>query len=210
MPEGERLAAKTFNLRVGVVGGISIIGTSGRVIPFSSEAFLASIRPQLSVAMETGFREVVLTSGKRSENLIRSDFSHLPDTAFVHFGNLIGDTIRLAVEEGAEKITLALMFAKSTKLAAGNLNTHSKHCHFDPVFVADIARDCGLAPGLIGEIESVKMANAVLDIISPQVSAHFYQAIATKCFEVCKPLIPENVAFEFVMLTGKESKTKIK
>ena len=209
VPEGERLAAKTFNPRVGVEGGISIIGTSGRVIPFSSEAFLASIRPQLSVAMKAGCREVVLTSGKRSENLIRSDFSHLPDTAFVHFGNLIGDTIRLAVEEGAEKITLALMFAKSTKLAAGNLNTHSKNCRFDSGFVADIARDCGMAPGLISEIESVKMANALLDIIPPQVPTLFFQAIATKCFEVCKPLIPEDVLFRFVMLTGKGSRIKI-
>ncbi|WP_148660892.1 cobalt-precorrin-5B (C(1))-methyltransferase CbiD [Marinilabilia salmonicolor] len=209
VPEGEKLAAKTFNPRVGVVGGISIIGTSGRVIPFSSEAFLASIRPQLSVAMKTGCREVVLTSGKRSENLIRSDFSHLPDTAFVHFGNLIGNTIKMAVEEGAEKITLALMFAKSTKLAAGNLNTHSKNCRFNPVFVADIARDCGLAPDVIGEIESLKMANAVLDIIPPEISTQFYQIIATTCFEVCKPLIPENIVFKFVMLIGKESKIKI-
>lgn len=204
VPEGERLAAKTFNPRVGVEGGISIIGTSGRVIPFSSEAFLASIRPQLAVAMETGFREVVLTSGKRSENLIRSDFSHLPDTAFIHFGNLIGDTIRLAVEEGAEKITLALMFAKSTKLAAGNLDTHSKNCRFDPVFLTDIARNCGFTSDVIDKIESVKMANAVLDIIPPEVSPLFYQTIATKCFEVCKPLIPENIAFRFVMLTDNE------
>lgn len=204
VPEGERLAAKTFNPRVGVEGGISIIGTSGRVIPFSSEAFLASIRPQLAVAMETGFREVVLTSGKRSENLIRSDFSHLPDTAFVHFGNLVGDTIRLAVEEGAEKITLALMFAKSSKLAAGNLDTHSKNCRFDPVFLASIGRSCGFTSDVIDKIESVKMANVVLDIIPPEVSPLFYQAIATKCFEVCKSLIPENIAFRFVMLTAND------
>jgi cobalt-precorrin-5B (C1)-methyltransferase len=204
VPEGERLVAKTFNPRVGVEGGISIIGTSGRVIPFSSEAFLASIRPQLAVAMETGFREVVLTSGKRGENLIRSDFSHLPDTAFVHFGNLIGDTIRLAVEEGAEKITLALMFAKSTKLASGHLNTHSKNCRFDPGFLAGIARSCGFTSDVIDKIESVKMANAVLDIIPPEVSPFFYQAIATKCFEVCKLLIPENIAFRFLMLTDND------
>jgi cobalt-precorrin-5B (C1)-methyltransferase len=209
VPEGEKLAAKTFNPRVGVEGGISIIGTSGRVIPFSSEAFLASIRPQLAVAMETGFREVVLTSGKRSENLIRSEFPHLSNTAFVHFGNLIGDTIRLAVEEGAEKITLALMFAKSTKLAAGNLDTHSKNCRFDPVFLAGIARNCGFTSDVIDKIESVKMANAVLDIIPSQGSPLFFQAIGTKCFEVCKPLIPEDVLFRFVMLTGKGSRIKI-
>uniref|UniRef100_UPI0025BD4A12 cobalt-precorrin-5B (C(1))-methyltransferase CbiD n=1 Tax=Marinilabilia sp. TaxID=2021252 RepID=UPI0025BD4A12 len=207
--DGEMLAAKTFNPRVGVEGGISIIGTSGRVIPFSSEAFLASIRPQLSVSVQTGYGEVVLTSGKRSENLIRSEFPHLPNTAFVHFGNLIGDAIKLAVEEKANRITLALMFAKSTKLASGHLNTHSRECSFDLVFLANIARDCGCADCVVEKIKSAKMANAILDVIPFEESNHFYQTIAKKCFEVCSQLVPNNVAFSFLMLSGKGGKIEI-
>jgi cobalt-precorrin-5B (C1)-methyltransferase len=209
VPDGETLAAKTFNSRVGVEGGISIIGTSGRVIPFSSEAFLASIRPQLSVAMKTGCREVVLTSGKRSENLIRSEFPHLSNTAFVHFGNLIGDAVKLAIEEKAKRITLTLMFAKSTKLASGHLNTHSRACSFDPMFLANIARSCGCADCLADKIKSAKMANAISDVIPFEESNLFYQTIAKKCFEVCSQLVPKSVAFSFVMLSGKGRKIEI-
>ncbi len=201
VPQGEELASKTFNPKVGVEGGISIIGTSGRVIPFSAHAFLASIRHQLSVAINTGCHEVVLTSGRRSENLIRKDFAHLPDSAFVHYGNLIGKTVELAVVQGATHITLALMFAKSTKLAAGHLNTHSKHCRFDPDFVADIAEKCGYDTDFVEKTRQLPLANSIMELLPFSRREPLYKAIEQKCRQVCLKLIPEEIGFNLILLS---------
>ena len=203
VPEGEELAKHTFNPRVGVVGGISIIGTTGRVKPYSNEAFLATIKYQLSVAHESGHDEVVFTSGKRSENQLRAEFSHLPDTAFIHFGNLVGDSINMAVQQGIKKINLALMFGKAVKLAEGNLNIHSKNVRFNPAFLAEIAQDCGYPLAIIQQIKEVKLANAMLPILPVENNMFFYRKIAEKCSLVCKSLIPAGCSFTFILLASE-------
>ncbi len=200
VPEGEELTKQTFNPRVGVVGGISIIGTTGKVKPYSNEAFLATIKYQLSVAHESGCHEIVFTSGKRSENQLRADFPHLPDTAFIHFGNLVGDSIKLAVQQGIKKINLALMFGKAVKLAEGNLDTHSKNVQFNPVFLANIAREYGYVTTIIQQIDRLTLANAVFSILPLEENQKFYQKIANKCFDVCRLLIPEKYSLVFMLL----------
>ncbi len=200
VPEGEELAKQTFNPRVGVAGGISIIGTTGKVKPYSNEAFLATIKYQLSVAHESGCHEIVFTSGKRSENQLRADFPHLLDTAFIHFGNLVGDSIKLAVQQGIKKINLALMFGKAVKLAEGNLDTHSKNVQFNPVFLANIAREYGYATNIIQQIDRLTLANTVFSILPLEENQKFYQKIANKCFDVCRLLIPEKYSFVFMLL----------
>ena len=200
VPEGEELAKQTFNPRVGVVDGISIIGTTGRVKPYSNEAFQATIKYQLSVAHESGYDEVVFTSGKRSENKLRPEFTHLPDTAFIHFGNLVGDSVKLAVQQGIKKINLALMFGKAVKLAEGNLDTHSKNVGFNPAFLAGVARHCGYSEDIIRLIGEQKLANAVLSIIPVEKNMFFYQEIAGKCYRVCQALLPEHYALVFILL----------
>lgn len=126
VPGGEEVAARTFNPRLGVVGGISIIGTSGIVKPFSSEAFVNSIRKEMSVAQATGSPRIVINSGAKSEKYIRSLYPELPSQAFVHYGNFIGETIRIAAELGIRQLTLGVMIGKAVKLAEGHLDTHSK------------------------------------------------------------------------------------
>ena len=200
VPEGEELAKQTFNPRVGVVGGISIIGTTGKVKPYSNEAFLATIKYQLSVAHESGLDEVVFTSGKRSENQLRSEFPHLPDTAFIHFGNLVGDSIKLAVLQGIKKINLALMFGKAVKLAEGNLDTHSKNVQFNVGFLAQIASECGYPASTIQQIEKLKLANALFFILPVEENMFFYQRIARKCYQVCQALVPAHYVLVFILL----------
>lgn len=126
VPGGEEVAARTFNPRLGVVGGISIIGTSGIVKPFSSEAFINSIRKEMSVARATGSPRIVINSGAKSEKYIRNLYPELPSQAFVHYGNFIGETIRIAAELGIRQLTLGVMIGKAVKLAEGHLDTHSK------------------------------------------------------------------------------------
>ncbi|NOU61120.1 cobalt-precorrin-5B (C(1))-methyltransferase CbiD [Marinifilum caeruleilacunae] len=204
IPEGEELAKQTFNPRIGVEGGISIIGTTGIVKPLSNEAFLASIAQQVKVAKGNNCSEIVLTSGKRSENRLKKDFPNLPQVAFIHFGNLVGDTIKLAVAEGIEKVNVAIMFGKSVKLAEGHLDTHSKNVVFNGDFVANLAKETGYSEEVQRKIRKLKLANAILDIIPFSQNEAFYHLVAQKCYKTCKQLLHESGSLQLFLLLGDE------
>lgn len=204
VPEGEELANQTFNPRVGVIGGISIIGTSGKVMPYSNEAFLASIKQQIKVAKENGCKELMLTSGKRSENRLKERFPNLPSVAFIHFGNLVGETIKLAAAEGMEKINLAIMFGKAVKLAEGHLDTHSKNVTFNPEFAANLAEQTGHSNNSKEKIEQLTLANAIIDIIPFTKHEPFYKLVAQTCHRNCAELLPNNCLLDFFLLVGED------
>jgi len=209
VPEGKELTKQTFNPRIGVIGGISIIGTSGKVMPYSNEAFLASICQQIKVARQNGCNEVVLTSGKRSENRLKSRFPNLTSVAFVHFGNLVGETIKLAVEEGIEKINLAIMFGKAIKLAEGHLDTHSKRVVFNPRFAAKIARQAGHSNTVSEQIKSLTLANAIVDFIPFSEQEPFYKLVAHKCHENCQSLFLKENYLTLFLLVGDDGKVEV-
>lgn len=98
VPGGEEIARKTFNPRLGIEGGISIIGVSGIVKPFSEEAFIQSIRKCMEVAKASGSQRVVINSGAKSERYVRSCYPSMPRQAFVEYGNYIGETLAMADE----------------------------------------------------------------------------------------------------------------
>ena len=98
VPQGAEIARRTFNPRLGIEGGISIIGVSGIVKPFSEEAFVASIRKCMQVAKASGSDRVVINSGGKSERFVKAQYTDLPQQAFVEYGNYIGDTLAIANE----------------------------------------------------------------------------------------------------------------
>lgn len=208
VPKGKELAKQTFNQRVGIVDGISIIGTSGKVMPYSNDAFLASIKQQIKVAIENKCTELVLTSGKRSENRLKDFFSHLPSIAFIHFGNFIGDTIKLAVEEGIKQINLAIMFGKAVKLAEGNLNTHSKNVVFNPDFLSGLVKECAYPLNISNTVQQIKLANAILDLIPFSEEELIYKKVAEKCYQNCVSLLPDNCTLNLYLLVGDEGLIK--
>lgn len=112
VPGGEEIARRTFNPRLGIEGGISIIGTSGIVKPFSSEAFVDSIRKSMEVGRATGSPRIVLNSGAKSEKYVRGYYPELPAQAFIHYGNFIGDTIKIAADLEIKAVTLGIMIGK--------------------------------------------------------------------------------------------------
>ena len=118
VPRGEELAQKTFNPRLGIVGGISILGTTGIVVPYSTAAWLASVTQEIDVAAAQGLRQLVLTVGARGERLAR-DLFPLPEEAFVQIGPFFGDALRHCARAGIEKVILAAMIGKLAKFAAG-------------------------------------------------------------------------------------------
>lgn len=203
VPEGEELAKRTFNGRVGVVDGISILGTTGRVFPYSAEAFLGAIRQQVRVARSLGCNELVATSGKRSEATLKPLCEGVPANAYIHFGNFVGETIRIAAEEGFSKITIGIMLGKAVKLAEGHMDTHSREVVFNPSFLSSLAHSLGYNREVVAAIGELKLANAVTQIIPFSDSEPFYNRIVCLCSESCKEYIEEKIQIVLVLIVGE-------
>ena len=190
VPGGEEVAARTFNPRLGVVGGISIIGTSGIVKPFSSEAFVNSIRKEMSVAQATGSPRIVINSGAKSEKYIRNLYPELPSQAFVHYGNFIGETIRIAAELGILQLTLGVMIGKAVKLAEGHLDTHSKKVTMNKAFLKEIARQSGCNTATASAIEGITLARELWELLLEAELQTFCSLLIEQCHHHCDPLLP--------------------
>ncbi len=189
VPNGEELAAKTFNPKLGIMGGISIIGTSGIVKPFSSEAFICSIRKEMEVAKAMGCKKVIINSGAKSEKFVKQQFPDLPNQAFIHYGNFIGETIQIASELNFEEVVMGIMIGKAVKLAEGHLDTHSKKVVMNKDFLIQLANECNCSETTKNAINDITMARQLWDII-PDDETHFFRTIIEKCHKVCLPLLP--------------------
>lgn len=191
VPKGEEIALRTFNPKLGITGGISIIGTSGIVKPFSSEAFIASIRREMQVAKALGCRNVVVNSGAKSERFVKQQYPNLPPQAFIHYGNFIGETIIAASELGFERLTMGIMIGKAVKLAEGSLDTHSKKVVMNKEFISALAKEAGCSETTMAAIQQITMARQLWDVI-PETEATFFSLIVRKCHQVCIPLFPND------------------
>lgn len=189
VPNGEELALKTFNPKLGIVGGISIIGTSGIVKPFSSEAFVASIRREVLVAKALGCERIVINSGAKSERFIKGLYPDLPSQAFIHYGNFIGETIKIAADLDFKYVTMGIMIGKAVKLAEGSLDTHSKKVVMNKEFLSEMAKQAGCSEDIADAIQDITMARQLWDII-PKQGNSFFSLLKDKCQHVCSPLLP--------------------
>jgi cobalt-precorrin-5B (C1)-methyltransferase len=159
---GEELATRTLNPRLGIVGGLSILGTTGLVKPFSHEAYLATIDSALSLARALGLREVVLTTGRQSEKLARASRPDLAEEAFVLIADYFSDSLKKAAD--FETISLAVFFGKAVKQAAGLANTHAHRSDQDPALLADWLS--GAAPaGLLARLTRALTAREALELL---------------------------------------------
>ncbi|WP_046179766.1 cobalt-precorrin-5B (C(1))-methyltransferase [Domibacillus tundrae] len=156
IPGGEELAKKTLNARLGILGGLSILGTSGIVRPFSTSAYRASIVKAIEVAVASGCTHVAATTGGRSEKYAMTQLPDLPEEAFIEMGDFVGFTLKHCKRLGIQKVTLAGMPGKFSKVAQGVMMVHSKSAPVDMDFLAGMAEEAGAAPE---EIEEVRGAN---------------------------------------------------
>ncbi len=143
VPGGEAMAAKTSNTRLGIVGGISILGTTGIVRPFSTAAYRASVTQQIDVAAAQGESVVVLATGSRSERAAMRLRPDLSDVCFVEVGDFTGTALRRAAAAGIRHALLVAMAGKITKLAAGVMMTHFHRSQVDGELLAAAARESG-------------------------------------------------------------------
>ncbi len=146
VPDGERMARKTTNRRLGVLGGISILGTTGIVRPFSTASWRASVVQAVQVAAAQGERTVVLCTGGRTEKGAMALLPDLPEVCFIEVGDFTGAALRKAAERGVTRVVFVGMVGKLTKLAAGVLMTHYTRSAVDTSILARITAECGADP----------------------------------------------------------------
>ena len=186
VPQGEKIARKTFNPRLGIRGGISIIGVSGIVKPFSEEAFIESIRKCMEVAKASGTDRVVINSGAKSERFVKAMYAKLPQQAFVQYGNYIGETLTMANHLGIKHVTLGVMLGKAVKLAAGHLDTHSRKTVKDMAFVQQMLNESGISIN----ISDMTLARELWERIAEEGKTVFARTVIRHCYEHCAPLLP--------------------
>lgn len=200
VPGGEEMAARTSNERLGIVGGISILGTTGIVRPFSTAAWRASVVQQVDVAAAQGQHHIVLSTGGRTDAAAQRLLPDLPPVCFVEVGDFTGIALRRAAGAGIGLVTFVGMAGKITKLAAGVLMTHYRRSKVDGALLAEVAT-------------AVAAPQAVLDAATATATArHFAEAcmdagsfeplveLCSRAAAACTSYVSGALAVEMIMV----------
>ena len=147
VPDGAAIARQTTNGRLGVLGGISILGSTGIVQPFSTAAWRASVHLAIDVATANGLEHLVLSTGTRSEEYTRR-LLHLSDMAYIEAGIFSGPAMKRCVSKGIKRVAHVGMVGKFSKMAMGHFVTHVAGNQVDTGFLARLAAQCGATPEL--------------------------------------------------------------
>ncbi len=163
VPGGEELAKHTLNGRLGIVGGLSILGTTGIVTPFSCAAWIDSIHRGVDVARASGLTHVAGTTGSTSEAAVKRLYD-LPETSLIEMGDFVGGLLKYLRTHPVARVTIGGGFAKMTKLAQGRLDLHSGRSSVDFARLAQTAREVGAGEEIAALIESANSALEALQI----------------------------------------------
>ena len=175
VPKGEEIAKKTLNARLGILGGISILGTTGIVRPMSHDAFIATIESALSVARASGQKTVTLTTGRRSERFAQLLWSQLPEDAFIQIGDFFKRSLEFASKKEFDQINLAVFFGKAVKMAQGTPHTHAAKSKLTLNKLSQWALQVSNNPEFADQVLGANTARHAFDIIMdkyPQVISH--------------------------------------
>ena len=198
VPKGEEIAKKTDNPRLGILGGISILGTTGIVLPYSTASFAASIRQSLDVAIAMGADTVTLTTGGRSEDFAKGLFK-LPDHCFVQMGDFAGYSIKQCANKKLRKAVIAGFVGKLTKMAMGVKQTHVAGSHVDMEFMARLAAECKAPPKLVQEIRGANTARHVFEIVTKNNLVGYFDLVCKKVHEQMSEHARGQLEIEVVM-----------
>jgi cobalt-precorrin-5B (C1)-methyltransferase len=149
--DGERLAAKTLNARLGIVGGLSILGTTGIVVPYSCAAWIHSIHRGIDVARAAGLAHIAGSTGSSSESAVQK-FHCLPEIALIDMGDFVGGMLKYLRRHPIPRVTIAGGVGKMTKLAQGLLDLHSKRGSVDLAALAALAGAAGASEALVQRV----------------------------------------------------------
>jgi cobalt-precorrin-5B (C1)-methyltransferase len=194
IPGGEALAAKTLNARLGIVGGLSILGTTGVVIPYSCSAWIHSIHRGIDVARAAGLAHLAASTGATSEAAVQRLFG-LPEIALIDMGDFVGGTLKYLRRHPVERLTLAGGFAKMAKLAQGHLDLHSAQSRVDAAALADILAALGCAEATVAASRGAAGAGAVLELAGAHRMA-LAQRVAMQAREVALATLAGGTALD--------------
>lgn len=198
VPKGKELGPKTDNPRIGILNGISILGTSGIVIPFSTASYAASIRQNLDVAIAMGNDTVVLTTGGRSEDFAKK-IVNLPEHCFVQMGDFSGYTIQQCAKKEIKKAYVVGFIGKLAKMAAGVKQTHVKGSKVDMNFLAELARKCNANDKTIESIKKANTARHVSEIIIENNVKGFFEEICNQTYKHMRKHSEEKVPLDIIL-----------
>jgi len=164
VPGGEKMARKTTNARLGILGGISILGTTGIVRPFSTASWRASVEQAVSVMAAQGERTMVLCTGGRTEKGAMVLLPGLPEVCFVEVGDFTGAALRRALAAGIQGVIFVGMAGKLAKLAAGVLMTHYTRSKVDLGLLGDVTLAAGGSAAMAGEVAAANTGRHAYEI----------------------------------------------
>ena len=161
IPGGEDLAKRTMNGRLGILGGLSILGTTGIVVPYSCASWIASIRQGIDVARAEGITHAIAATGSVSEAAAQGIYG-LPESALLDMGDFAGGLLKYLRDHPIPRLTIAGGFAKIAKLAAGHMDLHSGRSQVDFNRLAEMLADLGADPALVEDARHANTASEVL------------------------------------------------
>ncbi|MDR2788345.1 MAG: cobalt-precorrin-5B (C(1))-methyltransferase [Candidatus Accumulibacter sp.] len=191
VPGGEEMAKRTLNPRLGILGGISILGTTGIVRPYSTAAFRDSVIQAIGVAARQGQTRVVFTTGGRSERFAMKRLPWLEEVCFVQMGDFVKAAFSTAIENGMRHVYVGAMAGKLTKMAQGLPVTHAWRAEVDRRILVECAREAGAPDGLLASIRAAETARFAAERLNALgLTAEFHRALARRAISRLKADYP--------------------
>lgn len=200
VPGGQAMAKKTLNDRLGIIGGISILGTTGIVHPYSTAAFRASVVQGIEVAANQGQQTVVLTTGGRTEKFTIRELPSLDSACFVQMGDFLGPALESAQQVGIKQIIIGGMVGKLTKIAQGEVITHARRNPVNTQLLAEIAAQVGADASVCSAIasgETARYAGERLDELG--LGSAFYNALCARVITTLEARYPGTFSYRILM-----------
>jgi len=186
VPGGEEMAKQTLNARLGLIGGISILGTTGIVKPYSTAAYKASVVQGIDVARNRGIDELVLTTGGKSEAYAMKLHPHLPEEAFIQVGDFIGTGVKHCARRQARRAIVVGMMGKLSKMANGKMQTHAAGSEVNMELLADLAGELGAGDEIVAQIRAGNTAANVLELCAANELTAITSLVCRKVSENCR------------------------
>ncbi|MBO6825961.1 MAG: cobalt-precorrin-5B (C(1))-methyltransferase [Sneathiella sp.] len=198
---GLELAKYTMNGRLGIMGGLSVLGTTGIVVPYSCAAWIASLHRGIDVARSAGADHMIAATGSTSEKAA-NDIYHLPDYALLDMGDFAGGVLKYLKKHPVKKLTLAGGFAKFTKLAEGHMDLHSGRSQVNFEFLASLMAELGADEAVQAQVRSANTAMEVLQIAT-NLGLPIAEKIAQKSHEVALSISGGKTGIELLIFDRK-------
>ena len=191
VPGGEEMAKKTLNARLGILGGISILGTTGIVRPYSTAAFRASVVQAIDVAVRQGQTAVVFTTGGRTEKFAMGQLPELEESCFVQMGDFVKAAFQTAVKRRMARVVVGAMVGKLTKMCQGLAVTHAWKAEVDRDILAEAATEVGTPGDVVEAIRGAETARFAAERLAELgLAAAFHRALAVRAIRSLKTCHP--------------------